>query len=114
MQPMQCSLDTHRSEAHSLEQVSVSRQPEDNIPRALVTGTIARTHKYQPVLAESWFPSVELSMVVAQDRRARDPVYAVHRWWARRPPALMRALLLASVLPANVTTHEFWRTFRED
>lgn len=65
-------------------------------------------------LAEQWFPVGELSQLIARDRRARDPAYAAHRWWARRPPGLLRALLLALHLPATTTPAEFWATFGAD
>jgi putative DNA methylase len=64
-----------------------------------------------PVLAEVWFPAQELSHLIAADRRTRDPAYGAHRWWARRPPALLRALLLAMSLPADTTAEEFWSAY---
>ena len=60
---------------------------------------------------EDGFPFRELSLVISADRRVRDPVYGVHRWWARRPPALLRGLLIASYLDAEATIEEFWRLF---
>lgn len=59
-------------------------------------------------LLETAFPALAVSRIVAADRRVRDPAYSAHRWWARRPPALMRALLLAAVLPAETSENEFW------
>lgn len=66
------------------------------------------------VLLETWFPSRELSLVIEKDRRARDPAYALHRWWARRPPALLRALLLGSNLPPSTSPETFWKTFASE
>ena len=60
---------------------------------------------------EDGFPFREISLVISADRRARDPVYGIHRWWARRPPALLRGLLIASNLDAEATTEDFWRLF---
>lgn len=60
-------------------------------------------------LIESWFPYLEVSHLVAADRRTRDPVYGVHKWFARRPPTLVRALLLASHLDDDIDEAEFWR-----
>jgi len=60
-------------------------------------------------LIETWFPTVAISRLVEADRRARDPVYGIHRWFARRPPTLVRALLLASHLNATTSESEFWR-----
>ncbi|MGV1005699.1 MAG: hypothetical protein ACOYEV_13260 [Candidatus Nanopelagicales bacterium] len=57
-------------------------------------------------LIESWFPYVEISHLVAADRRRKDPVYGVHKWFARRPPTLVRALLLASQLSNDAVADE--------
>ncbi|ASY32778.1 MULTISPECIES: DNA methyltransferase [unclassified Streptomyces] len=65
-------------------------------------------------LIESWFPARELSQVIAKDRRVRDSAYAAHRWWARRPPALLRALLLATTLPSDVSEHDFWERYASE
>jgi putative DNA methylase len=62
-------------------------------------------------LLEASFPFRELSLVIDADRRARDPIYGIHRWWARRPPALLRGLLIASHLDPDATIEEFWRLF---
>lgn len=60
-------------------------------------------------LLERGFPFREVSLLKA-DRRANDPVYGVHRWWAR-PPALLRAILLAAAQPANLDVESFWRDY---
>lgn len=65
-----------------------------------------------PRLVERWFPYVELSRLVAADRRLRDPVYGVHRWFARRPATLVRALLLGADLPSTATSEMFWKRHR--
>ncbi|GGM10643.1 DNA methylase [Streptomyces fumigatiscleroticus] len=65
-------------------------------------------------LIEKWFPARELSQLIAKDRRVRDPAYAAHRWWARRPPALLRALLLATALPADISAQEFWDRYASE
>lgn len=67
------------------------------------TPEIAKTR-----LIESWFPFVDVSRLVDADRRGRDPVYGVHKWFARRPPTLVRALLLASHLDASTSSTDFW------
>ena len=56
-------------------------------------------------------PYRALSLIAKADRRAVDPVYASHRWWARRPPGIMRGLLLASTLPASADISEFWEKY---
>ena len=60
---------------------------------------------------EENIPFRELSLVISADRRVRDPVYGIHQWWARRPPALLRGLLIASRMDSGTTTDEFWRAF---
>ncbi|WP_079070525.1 DUF1156 domain-containing protein [Streptomyces sp. IMTB 1903] len=65
-------------------------------------------------LIETWFPARELSQLIAKDRRVRDPAYSAHRWWARRPPALLRALLLATALPSGITEQEFWTRYASE
>lgn len=70
------------------------------------------TRRPSPRLVERWFPYVELSRLVAADRRLRDPVYGVHRWFARRPATLVRALLLGADLPSTATGEMFWERHR--
>lgn len=65
-------------------------------------------------LESSRFPFRELSLIIARDRRSHDPVYSMHRWWARRPPSLMRALLMSSVLPATQSENDFWEKFASE
>jgi putative DNA methylase len=62
-------------------------------------------------LLENGLPYKELSLLAKADRRASDPVYAAHRWWARRPPAVFRGVLLAAALPPNTSTSDYWSAF---
>lgn len=62
---------------------------------------------------ETSFPARDVSHVIAADRRVVDPVYSVHRWWARRPPALMRALILSSILKETTSQQEFWEFYAD-
>ena len=62
-------------------------------------------------LLETALPVRELSLLAKADRRSIDPVYATHRWWARRPPGVIRGLLLASALPASDNHDLFWKLF---
>jgi adenine-specific DNA methylase len=71
----------------------------------------ANPPELRPTYLEKNFPFPELSRVISADRRSRDPVYGMHRWWARRPPALLRGLLIASHLEADVTPEQFWQAF---
>ena len=63
-------------------------------------------------LLERGFPFRELSIIAEADQRAVDPAYAAHRWWARRPPGVIRGVLLASVLPASTKLSRFWAHFK--
>ena len=69
-----------------------------------------------PVLSllETRFPALSVSLVAAGDSRSKDPSYAAHRWWARRPPSLMRSILLAAVMEGAATNHEFWANYRSE
>jgi putative DNA methylase len=64
-------------------------------------------------LLEGEFPFAEVSELARRDRYCVDPVYAVHKWWARRPPAVIRALLLAAAMPAKTTAEDFWKVFSD-
>ena len=63
---------------------------------------------------ERALPFKELSLLAQADRRVPDPVYAAHRWWARRPAAAMRGVLIAAALPQKIEDAEFWRLFASD
>ncbi len=65
-------------------------------------------------LLEIGFPALAVSRVVAADSRAKDPSYAAHRWWARRPPSLMRAILLAATMDGEATERDFWHRYADD
>jgi len=82
--------------------VAVSRE----LPAAL---TMARPGML--TLLEAGLPIRELSLLAAADRRSIDPVYGAHRWWARRPPAIMRGIVLAAALSADAPIYKFWSAF---
>jgi putative DNA methylase len=63
-------------------------------------------------LLEANFPFAQVSELARADRYTNDAVYSVHKWWARRPAAVIRALLLASTLPANTPLEVFWERYR--
>ena len=48
----------------------------------------------QLTLLETGFPYADVSAVARADRFIPDAVYSSHKWWARRPPSIIRALLL--------------------
>lgn len=87
---------------------------------SVTTGVAVHNARFSPYLAgdgdstliEAQFPAREVSLVMAADRRAIDPRYAAHRWWARRPPALMRAVVLAAALRDSTSPATFWDAYR--
>lgn len=62
-------------------------------------------------LLEAGFPYAEVSQLARSDRYSVDSVYSVHKWWARRPPAVIRAILLAATMPADSSSEDFWEAF---
>lgn len=60
------------------------------------------------------FPTSSFRSFARADRSLSDPVYGVHKWWARRPRAVVRALILAAHLPADTDITRFWELFAED
>ena len=60
---------------------------------------------------EGALPFRELSLIAEASRRSKDPVYSAHRWWARRPPLVMRGLLLAASLPEDTDAATYWSLF---
>lgn len=63
-----------------------------------------------PTLLEAALPFRELSLIAQADKRASDPAYGAHRWWARRPPAVLRGILLAAGLGVDKKL-EYWDLF---
>jgi putative DNA methylase len=63
---------------------------------------------------ETDFPYWEVSSVARANRFSRDGVYASHKWWARRPPSVIRALLLAAILPPTTSRYDFWKQYSAD
>lgn len=70
-----------------------------------------RSTAYEATFLENGFPYREISLVLSADRRMNDPAYRVHRWWARRPPSLMRALLIAAASDGRIDQGTFWERF---
>ncbi|HET8586592.1 MAG TPA: DUF1156 domain-containing protein, partial [Candidatus Limnocylindria bacterium] len=60
---------------------------------------------------EADFPFQQISRLAQRDRNSRDAIYRAHKWWARRPPAVIRALLIAAQLPATTPRETFWTSF---
>lgn len=68
----------------------------------------------RPSLIERRFPSRELSELAQAERRATESVYAAHRWWARRSPAVFRGILLSAAFPDGVTDDAYWTAYDSD
>lgn len=69
---------------------------------------------YDQAMLERFFPYREVSLLIQSDRRLNDPIYGLHRWWARRPPALLRALLVAAAASSDSSQQAFWETYESD
>jgi putative DNA methylase len=65
-------------------------------------------------LLEAGFPYADVSAVARADRFIPDVLYSAHKWWARRPPSVIRALLLGSVLSPDTTREAFWELYSTD
>lgn len=79
----------------------------DREPRRLDPALSINRH----TLLEQSLPYRELSLIARADRRTSDPAYVAHRWWARRPPSVMRGLILAAALPGGTRLSEYWKAF---
>lgn len=76
-------------------------------------------HSHDPIMAsaslstflETKLPFRELSLIAKADQRVNDPIYGNHRWFARRPPGVMRGLLIAAAHSGDLDLSEYWRLF---
>ena len=59
----------------------------------------------KPSFLEGGLPCASLSAECQRDNNARQrpPQNRLHIWWARRPPTICRAAILAALLPHDVT-----------
>lgn len=97
-----------------LAQASFSPHSHEDGAETLVSDARPRTQLCAPfkrTFLEHAFPFRDLSVLAKADRRSRDPVYAGHRWWARRPPSAMRGVLLAASFPDTANADAFWSMF---
>lgn len=92
---------------------SVAVRPSESVESRVATpSSPPLAEAFESTLLEHALPYRELSLIARADQRATDPVYAAHRWWARRPPGVMRGLLLAAAMPATRRgLAEYWREF---
>lgn len=89
----------------------VNSGPSRMAQRGNLVGRVAAD---QATYLETAFPVREISLLAEAERRSNDKVYGAHRWWARRPPALMRAVILASTLRADCSDADFWAAYAEE
>lgn len=64
------------------------------------------------LLIEEWFPIREVGVECQRERSASSalpPLYYLHVYWARRPLAVSRAAILASLLPPETERKRFLR-----
>lgn len=92
-----------------LEQRTAPRSGDTGGPHVRVGSGPAGT-----TVLERDFPFRELSLLIEADRRTIDPVYGAHRWWARRPPALIRGVLLAASLRDQRDLSPFWDAYQAE
>jgi len=92
------------------DDATVRVAPVDVTP---ITHPVGERPVHAPTLLESDFPVSAVGQKARHGRRRPDPVYGAHKWWARRPPESIRALLIAASLPAGAE-EEFWRRFDDD
>src|SRR6266511_6431446 len=62
----------------------------------------------KPSFLEAGLPCASLSAECQRDNNARQrpPQNRLHIWWARRPPTICRAAILAALLPHDLQLHE--------
>ena len=62
----------------------------------------------KPPLLEAGLPCASLSAECQRDNNARQrpPQNRLHIWWARRPPTICRAAILAGLLPYDLDLDE--------
>ena len=113
--PSRVSPDRSTTAAHS-SLVTASKPKYHNVHfdvdkslsgNSLVNGTKSLSNISQSFL-ETRFPALSVSKVAAADSRSQEPSYAAHRWWARRPPSLMRSILIAAAMDGNASERDFW------
>src|SRR2546425_10832917 len=64
--------------------------------------------KTKPSFLEAGLPCASLSAECQRDNNARQrpPQNRLHIWWARRPPTICRAAILAGLLPHDLQLDE--------
>src|SRR6056297_3651718 len=58
---------------------------------------------------ERGFPIERVNEIAEKESRAKQyyrPIYTMHKWWARRPGCLFRAISMYSLLDENTTAED--------
>jgi len=66
---------------------------------------------YEKSLIENGLPIKQISELALKEGNSKKPVYKIHKWWARRLGAVVRALLIGATMPFDATEEEFWGQF---
>lgn len=72
---------------------------------------INNQYNNRKTLLENMIPIKEISEIAKREGNSKKPVYRIHKWWARRLGAVVRALLIAANLPYDSSESEFWSKF---
>ena len=68
--------------------------------------------KYIPeTFLENGFPVAKLHSIALREGNSKQPVYRIHKWWARRLGSVFRALLISSTLAPFDTHENFWTKY---
>ncbi len=60
---------------------------------------------------EKHLPIKKISDLALKEGNSKKPVYEIHKWWARRLSIVVRALIIAGLLPEGATEELFWKKF---
>ena len=58
-------------------------------------------------LIETFFPSNLINPIALREKKGRPPIFALHYYWTRKPLAVIRPILLASILPSTFNHQQY-------
>ena len=58
-------------------------------------------------LIETFFPSNIIKPIALREKKGRPPIFALHYYWTRKPLAVIRPVILASLLPSTFDHKKF-------
>lgn len=62
---------------------------------------------------EKALPVKAISDLAKLEGNSKRPVYAIHKWWARRLSSVIRALIIGIFLPEKTSEDDFWKAYYE-